>query len=76
MTIKTKNTEALNTFVALAAQIKSQLDRLQGAADDHFDVDADEVGWPHGGDLTDYTKVLKNLTDWIFNEGEYATENK
>jgi len=70
-TMKTiDNSQALETFVELAALIKSRLERLQGAAENHFDLAPEEVHWGHVGDLTRYAEALKDITDSVFNEGD------
>lgn len=66
------NNEALDKFVKLAATIHTQLQRLQTAADNHFDLSPEEIGWGHVGDLTHYAEKLRELTDCVFKEGEYA----
>lgn len=67
---KIDNSQALETFVELAALIKMRLDRLQGAADNHFDLSPEQIHWGHVGDLTRYAEALKDITDSVFNEGE------
>ena len=69
---KIDNSRALETFAELTALIKNHLDRLQGAADNHFDLAPEEINWGHVGDLNHYADLLKNLTDSVFQEGEYA----
>lgn len=55
---KIDNSQALETFVELAALIKMRLDRLQEAADNHFDLSPEQIHWGHVGDLTRYAEVL------------------
>ena len=64
------NSHALETFVGLATLIKTRLDRLQGAVENHFDLAPEEVHWGHVGDLTRYAEALKDITDSVFNEGD------
>ena len=64
------NSHALETFVGLATLIKTRLDRLQGAVDNHFDLAPDEVNWGHVGDLSHYADLLKELTDSVFQDVE------
>lgn len=70
MTTNIDNTEALETFAARVAEIQTLLARLQGAADDHFGIDPDEVHWGHAGDLGSYVQSLQELTARVFNEAK------
>ena len=71
-TKQTAKHDALATFIALKMEIDERLARLTKASDDHFHKDPDRIGWPDVGDLEHYNAQLKELTDQIFKEGEYA----
>ncbi|KAA3624446.1 MAG: hypothetical protein DWQ08_10355 [Proteobacteria bacterium] len=64
--------DPLATFIALKMEIDEQLARLTQASDDHFHKDPDRINWPDVGDIEHYNAQLKELTDQIFKEGEYA----
>lgn len=72
MTNKTTatNISAQETFASRVAEIQALLARLQGAADDHFGVEPDDVHWGHAGDLGSYIETLRDLTDRVFNEAK------
>jgi len=69
---QTAKHDALATFIALKMEIDERLARLAAASDDHFHKDPDRVGWADVGDLEHYNAQLKEITDQIFKEGEYA----
>jgi hypothetical protein len=74
-TNKTKtstNKDVLAAFVQKKAEIDAMLTRLQALSDEHFGVAPDEIGWDHVGTLGYYAKLLKQVTDMAFNEGEHA----
>jgi len=64
--------DALATFIALKMEIDERLARLAAASDDHFHKNPDRIGWADVGDLEHYAAQLKEITDQIFKEGEYA----
>ncbi|CDM23054.1 hypothetical protein BN940_02891 [Castellaniella defragrans 65Phen] len=64
------NAQAQNEFVALVGEIQARITRLQGALDNHFDLNPEDINWGHVGDLTQHLEVLTNLTDRVFNEGK------
>ena len=64
--------DTLATFIALKMEIDERLARLAAASDDHFHKDPDRIGWADVGDLEHYNAQLKEITDQIFKEGEYA----
>lgn len=68
----TNKPTALATFIALKMEIDERLARLTDASDDHFHKDPDRIGWADVGDLAHYNVQLKELTDQVFKEGEYA----
>ena len=47
----TRQTDALDTYLARAAAIHNKLTRLRQLADDHFGHDPDAIHWGHVGDL-------------------------
>ena len=54
------------------ADREEQPHRLAAASDDHFHTYPDRIGWADVGDLEHYNAQLKEITDQIFKEGEYA----
>lgn len=51
-------------------EIQARITRLQGAIDNHFDLNPEDINWGHVGDLTQHLEMLTNLTDRVFNEGK------
>ena len=39
---------------------------------DHFETYPDEINWGDVGTLTHYASLLRQITDSVFKEGEYA----
>lgn len=73
MTRITKNNDsALNAFMAEKAKIDEKLSRLSALSSDHFGANPDEINWGHVTAMADYAKILQELTDRAFKEGEYA----
>ena len=48
------------------------LERLTTLSADHFDADTDEVNWGHVGTLNHHARLLRQITDSAFKEGEHA----
>jgi len=68
--------EALDSFIGHKARIDEILSRLQESSDDHFGNNPDEIRWGDAGFLADIAAHLQHVSDRVFNEGEYAPENK
>ena len=71
MTRATKNTKALDAFIARKVEIDAMLARLVAHSADHFGYSPDEVNWGHVGTLNQYRARLREITDMAFREGEY-----
>ena len=68
-----KNQEAaLAAFASRKAEIDEMLARLQALSDDHFGFDPEAVNWGAVGSLDHVASDLKDITDFLFGEGEYA----
>jgi hypothetical protein len=65
-------TNALGAFLAAKRNIDHMLARIQTLSDDHFDTDPDAVHWGDVGTLSQYSSLLRQITDIAFNEGEFA----
>lgn len=63
---------ALDAFVETKAEIDAALERIRDASEEHFDLSPDDIDWGHVGDVRDYAGRLKEITDKIFKEGEFA----
>ena len=48
------------------------LQRLTEFSANHFGVDPDEVNWGHVGTLSLHARLLREINDSAFQEGEYA----
>lgn len=55
------NEKALDRFVAVVADIRTTLEALQGAANDHFDVSPEDVHWGHVSDVERTLAGLKEI---------------
>ena len=66
------NEKALDSFLATKARIDTMLARIQALSDDHFNTDPDAVHWGDVGTLSNYSSLLRQITDIAFNEGEHA----
>jgi hypothetical protein len=73
MTTKTRNNDrALDAFMTRKAEIDSMLARLQVLSDEHFNTSPDDLDWGDVGTLAHYATKLREITDSVFHEGEYA----
>lgn len=68
----TKNSKALDTFLATKAEIDTLLARLAALSDDHFHTNPDEIHWGHVGTLSHTRDRLREISDAAFREGEHA----
>ncbi len=57
----TRQTDALDTYLARAAAIHNKLTRLRQLADDHFGHDPEAIHWGHVGDLGRVDQALDDL---------------
>lgn len=76
MNNKTRNSnheKALAKFTEYKAKIDEHLRALQQFSDNHFDVDPDQVTYANVGDLASIEETLKEITDRVFQRGEYAS---
>ena len=64
---------ALDAFIARKLEIDAMLQRLTEFSANHFGVDPDEVGWGHVGMLSHHARLLRELSDSAFQEGEFAS---
>ena len=64
---------ALAAFIARKREIDAMLQRLTALSADDFGVDLDDVNWGHVGTLGHHAKLLRQVSDSAFLEGEYAT---
>ena len=63
---------ALVAFIGKKAEIDEMLARLQALSDDHFGFDPEAVNWGAVGSLDHVASDLREITDFLFGEGEYA----
>lgn len=66
----TKEPTALEEFLGRKNEIDAILARIQSFSDNHFDTAPDAVNWADVGSLTHVAGQLKEITDFIFDEGE------
>ncbi|PPB79371.1 hypothetical protein LV82_02956 [Albidovulum inexpectatum] len=63
---------ALDAFIGKKAEIDEMLARLQALSDDHFGFDPEAVNWGAVGSLDHVASDLREITDFLFGEGEFA----
>lgn len=71
MNKKHKDKTALDAFIEHKNNIEKILNRLQGACDDHFAINPEDLNWGDVGFLADIDKKLQNISDQVFKEGEF-----
>ena len=54
-------TQALDHFVALVGEIRTTLEAIQQANDEHYDLAPEEVQWAHVGDVTRTLEGLQQI---------------
>jgi hypothetical protein len=59
--------------MARKLEIDAMLQRLTEFSADHFGVDPDQVDWGHVGTLSHHARLLRELSDYAFQEGEHAS---
>ena len=64
--------KAIDAFIARKAEIDTMLARLAVFSASNFDADPSTVRWGHVGNLEDYARHLRRITDAAFREGEHA----
>lgn len=63
---------ALAAFISKKAEIDEMLARLQALSDDHFNFDPKAVNWGSVGSISSVASDLRQITDFLFGEGEHA----
>ena len=63
---------ALAAFIGKKAEIDEMLARLQALSDDHFNFDPEAVNWGSVGSISSVASELRQITDFLFGEGEHA----
>ena len=63
---------AFAAFIAKKAEIDEMLARLQSLSDDHFGFDPEAVNWGAVGSIDHVASDLREITDFLFGEGEYG----
>lgn len=71
MTAQTKET-ALDSFVQKKLNIDHMLNRIQQASNEHFSAHPDAISWADVGSVAEVEAKLKQITGFLFQEGEYA----
>ncbi len=66
------NQAALAAFTAKKAELDAMLARLSAFSDEHFGLTPEEVNWGDVGGLSDWTQKIREVSDRVFREGEYA----
>jgi hypothetical protein len=64
--------KAIDAFIAKKVEIDAMLARIAELSEDHFGADPEKVHWGHVGNLEDYARHLRRITDAAFREGEHA----
>jgi len=63
---------ALAAFIGKKAEIDEMLARLRALSDDHFGFDPEAINWGAVGSIDHVASDLREITDFLFGEGEYA----
>ena len=63
---------ALAAFIGKKAEIDEMLARLQALSDDHFNFGPEAVNWGSVGSISSVASDLRQITDFLFDEGEHA----
>lgn len=63
---------ALAAFHGKKAEIDEMLTRLQALSDNHFGFHPDAINWASVGSVSSVASDLKEITDFLFGEGEHA----
>ena len=74
---KARSAECARMYCESVAEVRKLLDRLSNAAKDDFvstfaKAENDRIHYGHVGDLDAMKVALRQLSDRVFNEGEYA----
>ena len=59
-------------LLAKQAQVVEMLNRLQAEAAEHFGKNPDAIGWGDVGDIGAVEQALRQISDKVFKDGEYA----
>ncbi len=72
MASRKDNHAALAAFTANKAELDAMLARLSAFSDEHFGLAPEEVNWGDVGSLSDWAQKIREVSDRVFREGEYA----
>ena len=61
MTATTQNDQALARFMAIVGEIRTTLEAIREANDEHHDLAPEAVHWAHVGDVTRTLEGLKEV---------------
>lgn len=64
--------EAEQEFIKKHAEVEELLSELKAKQDAFYGVHPDEVNWCHVGDLNRIKAELEEITDRLYERGEYA----
>jgi len=71
--MKTRNNDqAMTRFMINNIEALESAKRLVEFLENHGDVSPDEINWCDVGDMSSINTDLKEITDRVFSEGEYA----
>ena len=63
---------SLAAFLAKKAEFDALLNELTQASADHFGADPERLNWADVGSLEYHTRLLRQISDFAFGEGEHA----
>lgn len=66
------NETALSAFVKQCNILDRILAEIKEASLNHFGTAPDKINWGNVGDVKMYSDALQNVSDCIYNRGEYA----
>lgn len=71
LTHKTHNI-ALRSFTRNQQKVEAILNRIKESNDNHYDTSPEDVSWGDASNVAKIAKDLEELSDFIYQEGEYA----
>jgi hypothetical protein len=75
MTTRPRDTRtALEAYMEHHVEVTQILERLLAHYVNHDDADATRLNWGDVGSIAHAHAQLRELSDWAFNEGEYAAD--
>jgi len=65
------NSAAQKAFLQNIEQMKSDMKRMQSNLDNFMSMNPDDINWGDAGTAGHYAEQIKEVSNQMFNEGEY-----